>query len=186
MGVVPGGRRESCREVPVAFCGGDSGEPVQREVCLGQAGDLQREHERLLEKLARPGEAAVGERNPAELVESAAGLAPDADLARKCERLSRVVAGSGQVGRPRKAASTEVPERQRHPGEVAYLGTDAVALLEQLARASRVSSLGAPHAEVVQGGAEGDRIPRLLGDGQSIFQDGDPLRRCLRARPEGG
>ena len=49
VNAVPGGRRESRREAPVAVCGGGSGEPVQGEACQGQAGDLQLERERLLE-----------------------------------------------------------------------------------------------------------------------------------------
>ena len=115
-----------------------------------------------------------------------AGLAPDADLARECERLRRVVAGSGQVSGPERRIG-EVAERQRHPGEVAHLGTDAVALLVTARAPARVPSLGAPHAEVVQGGAEDERISRLLGDAPELLPGRRVLvDRRLRARSGGG
>ena len=178
----PGSRREPRREAPSPLAAATAACPC-RVRRAGQAADLQRERERLLEQLARLGEAALCERDPAEVVESAAGLA-DTDVARKCQRLGCIVAGSGQIsGSERRfgevAGDSAIRARSLPPARTRKLSSNS-------SRARPVFPRSALSTEVVQGGAEDERIARLLGDGQSVFQDGDPPRRRLRARSGGG
>ena len=62
-------------------------------------------------------------------------------------------------------------------GKVAHLGTDAVALVEQLARTLHLPSPGSPLAEVVQGRCRGRGSPASLGDGPSPFEVAIARRR---------